>query len=147
MLTMFTVAWPVMMSPMACSTRELQTIGNGFCRAPSLGNAHRIAGLKEAMREDAWRTMGSAAERASKETTAVFVDVITGIRMQDGFTMLRGGDRATSDILREGTQAGLRRWFSSIASEAAEHLALTNLWRHLATACNTALLPKVFAAQ
>lgn len=90
--------------------------------------------------EDFERTLNSAAELASKEAVAVFVDAITGMSVQDGFTILRGGERAATDLLRDRTQAALRQRFAPIVSKATEQVALTNAWRPLASAYNTATL-------
>lgn len=90
--------------------------------------------------EDFERTLNSAAELASKEAVAVFVDAITGMSVQDGFTILRGGERAATDLLRDRTQAALRQRFAPIVSKATERVALTNAWRPLASAYNTATL-------
>ncbi|MCU0319631.1 MAG: DUF4197 domain-containing protein [Flavobacteriales bacterium] len=186
MIILRTFAVLGLISLMACSPQELQTILNSTGGSPTLSNEDVVAGLKEALRvgtersvdkasaasgfwndariripfpaeaikvrttlidlgmnrpvEDFERTMNSAAELASKEAVAVFVDAITGMSVQDGFTILRGGERAATDLLRERTQAALRQRFAPIVAKATEQVALTNAWRPLASAYNTATL-------
>jgi hypothetical protein len=186
MMILRTFAVLGLISLMACSPQELQTILNSAGGSQTLSNEDVVAGLKEALRvgtersvdkasaasgfwndariripfpaeaikvrttlidlgmnrpvEDFERTMNSAAELASKEAVAVFVDAITGMSVQDGFTILRGGERAATDLLRERTQAALRQRFAPIVAKATEQVALTNAWRPLASAYNTATL-------
>ena len=90
--------------------------------------------------EDFERTLNQAAELASKEAVPVFVDAITSMSIQDGFTLLRGGENAATDYLREKTSATLRTRFTPVVEKATSQLALTSYWQPLATAYNTATL-------
>jgi len=86
------------------------------------------------------RTLNTAAERASKEAVPVFVDAITGMSIADGFTILRGGERAATDFLREKTSAALRARFTPVVERATQEVALMSYWQPLATTYNTATL-------
>lgn len=90
--------------------------------------------------EDFERTLNQAAEMASKEAVPVFVDAITGMSIQDGFTMLRGGENAATNYLREKTSATLRARFTPVVEKATGQVALTSYWQPVATAYNTATL-------
>ncbi|MBX2979147.1 MAG: DUF4197 domain-containing protein [Flavobacteriales bacterium] len=90
--------------------------------------------------EDFERTLNQAAELASKEAVPVFVDAITSMTIQDGFTLLRGGENAATNYLREKTSATLRTRFTPVVEKATSQVALTSYWQPLASAYNTATL-------
>lgn len=96
-------------------------------------------GIKKPV-EDFERTLNQAAELASKEAVPVFVDAITSMSIQDGFTLLRGGDNAATNYLREKTSAALRARFTPVVEKATSQVALTSYWQPVATAYNTATL-------
>lgn len=170
----------------ACSPQDLQTILGSTSAPAALSNEEVIAGLKEALRigaertvsstsasdgfwgnaliripfpeeaikmkntleglginrpvEDFERTLNKAAEAAAKEAVPVFVDAITGMTIQDGFTILRGGENAATDFLREKTSAALRSRFMPVVQNATRQVALTSYWQPVASAYNTATL-------
>jgi hypothetical protein len=90
--------------------------------------------------EDFERTLNQAAELAAKEAVPVFVDAITSMSIQDGFTLLRGGENAATNFLREKTSASLRAKFTPVVEKATSQVALTSYWQPVATAYNTATI-------
>ena len=88
--------------------------------------------------EDFERTLNKAAETAAKEAVPVFVDAIKSLSIQDGFTILRGGENAATDLLRQRTETQLRAKFLPVVKNATSSVALTSYWRPLANAYNTA---------
>lgn len=90
--------------------------------------------------EDFERTLNQAAELAAKEAVPVFVDAITSMTIQDGFTLLRGGENAATDFLRDKTSAALRARFAPVVERATSQVALTSYWQPVATAYNTATI-------
>lgn len=170
----------------ACSPQELQSILNGAGTSTALSNEEVVAGLKEALRtgaersvakasatdgflgdariripfppeaikvkntlsdlgmrqpvEDFERTMNRAAEQAAKEAVPVFVEAITSMTIQDGFNLLRGGENAATNFLRDRTSASLRARFEPVVAQATREVALTSYWQPLASAYNTATL-------
>jgi hypothetical protein len=90
--------------------------------------------------EDFERTLNLAAEQAAKEAVPVFVDAITSMTIQDGFTLLRGGENAATNFLREKTSATLRARFTPVVEKATSQVALTSYWQPVATAYNTATI-------
>lgn len=90
--------------------------------------------------EDFERTLNRAAEEAAKEAVPVFVDAITSMTIQDGFNLLRGGENAATNYLREKTTATLTAKFRPVVEAATAKVALTNQWRPVANAYNTATL-------
>lgn len=179
-------AMALALSLVACSPQDLQTILGSTSTPSALSNEEVIAGLKEALRvgaertvsstsaadgfwsnsiiripfpeeaikvkntltdlgitkpvEDFERTLNKAAEAAAKEAVPVFVDAITGMTIQDGFTILRGGENAATNFLRERTSAALRARFAPVVRNATQQVALTSYWQPVATAYNTASL-------
>jgi hypothetical protein len=88
--------------------------------------------------EDFERTLNKAAEQAAKEAVPVFVDAITSMSIQDGFNLLRGGENAATDFLREKTSDALRAKFAPVVATATQQVALTSYWTPVANAYNTA---------
>jgi hypothetical protein len=83
-------------------------------------------------------TMNRAAEDASKEAAAVFVSAIRGMSVGDGFAILRGGERAATDFLKERTTGDLIARFRPIVEQATSRVALASHWTTLAGAYNKA---------
>ncbi len=90
--------------------------------------------------EDFERTLNKAAGNAAKEAVPVFVEAIRGLSIQDGFTILRGGDNAATDLLRQRTETQLRARFMPVVKNATSAVALTSYWEPLASAYNTATI-------
>lgn len=85
-------------------------------------------------------TMNRAAENAAKEAVPVFVNAIKGMTVADGFAILRGGDHAATNFLKERTTAELTNKFRPIVEHATQQVALTSYWNPLAGAYNKTLL-------
>lgn len=83
-------------------------------------------------------TMNRAAEEAVKEAVPVFVDAIKGMSIGDGFAILKGGDNAATNYLRDKTTPALTSKFKPIVERATEKVALTNYWTPLASGYNKA---------
>lgn len=96
-------------------------------------------GIKKPV-EDFERTLNKAAEQAAKEAVPVFVDAITSMSIQDGFNLLRGGENAATNFLREKTSDALRAKFTPVVERATQQVVLTSYWTPVASAYNTASL-------
>ena len=83
-------------------------------------------------------TMNRAAEQATKEAVPVFVNAIKGMSVSDGFTILKGGDHAATNFLKDKTTAELMAKFRPIVEKATQQVALTSYWTPLAGAYNKA---------
>ena len=90
--------------------------------------------------EDFEHTMNTAAEQAVKEALPILRDAVLGMSIGDGFTILRGGERAATNYLQDKTTAPLREKFRPIVEQANDEVALTNAWEPLASAYNKAAL-------
>ncbi|MEO7081537.1 MAG: DUF4197 domain-containing protein, partial [Flavobacteriales bacterium] len=85
-------------------------------------------------------TMNRAAENAAKEAVPVFVNAIRGMSVADGFAILRGGEHAATNFLKERTTAELTSKFRPIVENATKQVSLTSYWNPLASAYNKASL-------
>jgi len=83
-------------------------------------------------------TMNHAAEEAAKEALPVLRDAVTGMSVGDGFAILKGGDQAATNYLREKTTGSLVSRFRPIVEKATKKVALTSYWTPLATGYNKA---------
>ncbi len=96
-------------------------------------------GLKKPV-EDFELTLNRAAEEAAKEALPVFVDAITSMSIADGFTILKGGENAATNYLKEKTNAALLAKFRPKVEAATQKVALTNYWKPMADAYNAATI-------
>ena len=85
-------------------------------------------------------TMNRAAEEAAKEALPILRDAVMGMSLGDGFAILKGGDKAATNYLRDKTTAALTASFKPIVSRANQKVALTSYWTPLATGYNKASL-------
>lgn len=85
-------------------------------------------------------TLNRAAETAAKEAVPVFVNAIKGMSVADGFAILKGGDHAATNFLKDKTTTELTSKFKPIVEKATQQVALTSYWTPLTNAYNTATL-------
>lgn len=85
-------------------------------------------------------TLNRAAEEATKEAAPIFIDAITNMSIEDGFKILKGGENAATNFLREATTSKLITAFSPKAKEAIDKVQLTKIWSPLVTGYNTATI-------
>ena len=85
-------------------------------------------------------TLNGAAEEAAKESAPIFLDAITSMSIQDGFNILKGGENAATNYLKDKTQKSLMSAFSPKVGNAIEKVELTKYWSPIITKYNTATL-------
>lgn len=73
-------------------------------------------------------TMNRAAETASKEATPIFVNAVKEMTIADGFAILKGGDNAATNYLRDKTSAQLKVKFNPVVKNAIEKVHVTKYW-------------------
>jgi len=66
------------------------------------------------------------------------VDAITSMSIADGFAILKGGENAATNYLKEKTTAALIAKFRPTVEAATQKVALTSYWKPVADAYNTA---------
>ncbi|MFM6935019.1 MAG: DUF4197 domain-containing protein [Flavobacteriales bacterium] len=84
-------------------------------------------------------TLNRAAEEAAKEALPIFVDAITNMTVQDGFTILNGGNGAATKFLKDQTTAKLTAAFSPKVAEAISRVKLTEYWSPIMNKYNAAM--------
>ena len=73
-------------------------------------------------------TLNRAAEEATKEALPIFKDAIIGMSIQDGFSILKGGEGAATKFLSDNTNAALISAFTPKVEAAISKVKLTELW-------------------
>ncbi|MEO7835974.1 MAG: DUF4197 domain-containing protein [Ginsengibacter sp.] len=81
-------------------------------------------------------SMNRAAEDASKHVGNIFIVAIKQLTIQDAFGILRGGDLAATNYLKEKTNAQLTSAFTPIISKSLESTNATRYWKEVFTAYN-----------
>lgn len=81
-------------------------------------------------------TLNRAAEDASKTAAPIFLDAIKNMSIQDGFSILKGGEGAATSFLKNKTTAQLISAFSPIAKASIEKVELTKHWNPLVSKYN-----------
>ncbi len=114
---------------------------NDKIRIPFPASAHKMRSTLNTMGmskqvEEFELTMNRAAEEAAKEAFPILRDAVTGMSVGDGFAILKGGDEAATDYLREKTSASLTERFRPIVERATQKVALTSYWTPLTSAYN-----------
>jgi len=84
-------------------------------------------------------TLNRAAEEAAKEALPIFVDAITNMTVQDGFTILNGGNGAATKFLKDQTTTKLTAAFSPKVAEAISRVKLTEYWSPIMNKYNAAM--------
>ena len=84
-------------------------------------------------------TLNRAAEEATKEALPIFKDAILNMSVQDGFTILKGGNGAATKFLKDNTSAKLLEAFKPKVDEAISKVKLTNYCNPIINKYNTAI--------
>jgi hypothetical protein len=84
-------------------------------------------------------TLNRAAEEATKEALPIFVDAIKNMSIQDGFSILNGGDGAATKFLRDNTTSKLTTAFKPKVKDAISKVKLTDYWTPIMNKYNTAM--------
>ena len=81
--------------------------------------------------------MNRAAEDASKYVGTIFLNAIKSMTIQDAFGILRGGDFAATNFLKEKTTAQLTAAFSPIIGKSLQTTDATKYWKDVFSVYNT----------
>jgi len=72
--------------------------------------------------------LNRAAEEASKQAAQILINAITSMSVSDGFAILKGGNNAATQYLRDKTTADLMAKFRPIVDAAIAKVELTKSW-------------------
>jgi len=84
-------------------------------------------------------TLNRAAEDAAKEAAPIFIEAIKNMSVQDGFAILKGGEGAATEFLRQNTTNELIVVFAPKVQSSIEKVKLTEYWEPVATRYNLAM--------
>jgi hypothetical protein len=82
------------------------------------------------------KTLNRAAEEAAKEAAPIFVNAITGMSIQDGVGILKGGDNAATTFLKNRTSNDLKAKFRPAVKRALEKVQITKYWNPIISKYN-----------
>ena len=95
----------------------------------------RNAGLGSVV-DKAVLSMNRAAEDASKYVGNIFINAIKQMTIQDAFGILRGGDMAATNYLRDKTTVQLTSAFTPIVAKSLNNINATKYWKDVFTTYN-----------
>jgi len=102
----------------------------------------RSMGLSKQV-DNAILTMNRAAEDAAKSATPIFVNAIKGMSIQDAAGILRGGDFAATNFLKNKTTIELTNAFRPVIETSLQKVDATKYWNTLFTNYNRFSADKV----
>lgn len=119
------------------AVREASKI-NGFYKNPlifipfppeakAMKTTLEAIGLKP-MVQNFIRTLNRAAEEAAKKAAPIFLQAITGLTIQDGIQILRGGDNAATQYLYRKTSRQLFTTFRPVVGQALNKVQVARYW-------------------
>jgi hypothetical protein len=86
--------------------------------------------------DNAILSMNRAAEDAAKSVTSIFIDAIKQMSIQDAFGILKGGDYAATNYLKEKTTASLTEAFRPVIENSLKKVDATKYWNTVFTTYN-----------
>lgn len=84
-------------------------------------------------------TLNRAAEEAVKEALPIFKNAILNMSIQDGFSILKGGNGAATKFLKDKTSDSLAVAFLPKVKNATSKVQLTSYWNPIITKYNAAV--------
>jgi hypothetical protein len=76
-------------------------------------------------------TLNKAAEEASKEALPIFINAIKNMTINDGLSILNGGEGSATRFLQKNTNAELKTAFKPKVQKAIDQVQLTKYWKPL----------------
>jgi len=109
--------------------------------AKKVENTLRQAGMGDYV-DHAILSMNRAAEDASSKALDIFVNAIKSMSIQDAFSILKGGDNAATQYLKDKTSAALTSAFRPVIQESLDKVNATKYWAQVFDTYNS--LPTTF---
>ncbi len=111
-------------------------LSNENIKIPMPDSLQKVASvLKSAgygqMTEDFELSMNRAAEEAAPKAEAIFIDAIKGASIEDAQKILKGGDTAATDYLKEKTFQSLSDLFSPIINSSLDKVGATRYYKEM----------------
>lgn len=86
------------------------------------------------------RTMNRAAEKAAPQAKDIFLEAIKGLSFADAIKILKGGETAATDYLRDQSSEKLYGLFKPVVSRCTEDVGVTRAYKEM-TGKYAALVP------
>jgi hypothetical protein len=102
----------------------------------------RAVGLGKQV-DNAILSMNRAAEDASKSAAPIFINAIKKMSIQDAFGILKGGDFAATNYLKDKTTGGLTEAFRPVIESSLAKVNATKYWNTIFSTYNTFSTQKV----
>lgn len=83
--------------------------------------------------------LNRTAEDAAKESGPIFLNAVKGMSVSDGFAILKGGDNAATNYLKDKTTADLTTAFSPKVGASIDKIGLAKYWQPIADKYNLAM--------
>jgi hypothetical protein len=109
--------------------------------AKKVENTLRQAGMGDYV-DNAILSMNRAAEDASSKALDIFVNAIKSMSIEDAFSILKGGDNAATQYLKDKTSAALTSAFRPVIQESLDKVNATKYWAQVFNTYNS--LPTTF---
>ncbi|MFT4523271.1 MAG: hypothetical protein ACI8ZN_002224 [Bacteroidia bacterium] len=111
---------------------------------PILTNLAKVPG-GQLLIDNAIKAINRSAEDAAIEAKPIFIDAITGMTIEDGFAILKGGNSAATEYLNKNTNTALNAAFkpkisTSLNKKLVGNTSAESAYSSLITAYNTASL-------
>jgi len=86
--------------------------------------------------DNAILSMNRAAEDAAKSAAPIFINAIKGMSIQDAFGILKGGDFAATNYLKDKTTSQLTESFRPVIDSSLKKVDATKYWNTVFTTYN-----------
>lgn len=93
--------------------------------------------------DEAILSMNRAAEDAAKSAAPIFVNAIKQMSIQDAAGILKGGDHAATDYLKDKTTSALTESFRPVIEKSLEKVDATKYWNTLFSTYNRFTTDKI----
>src|SRR5215216_4580747 len=93
--------------------------------------------------DNAILSMNRAAEDAAKSASPIFINAIKGMSFQDALSILRGGDNAATNYLKDKTTISLTEAFRPVIENSLKKVDATKYWNTVFTSYNKFSAEKV----
>ncbi len=103
--------------------------------AKKVENTLRSIGMGDQV-DKAVLSMNRAAEDASIKALDIFINAIKNMSIQDGLSILKGGNNAATEYLKSKTTAALTTAFRPIIEESLDKVNATKYWSEVFTVYN-----------
>lgn len=86
--------------------------------------------------KDFVKALNRAAEDAAKKAAPIFADAITKMTITDGINIVKGGDDAATQYLKQTTSAPLKEAFKPVVKSSLQKVEITKYWKPLISSYN-----------